>query len=37
MNYLTRLLHFNRLCYRMAIVQFRMLMLMLRCGVRSLP
>lgn len=32
MNYLYRLTQHNRLCYNMAGVQFRMLML--RCGVR---
>jgi hypothetical protein len=35
MNYLDRLQHLNRLCFNMARVQYRMLML--RCGVRSLP
>lgn len=34
MTHLDRLLHLNRLCHRMAGVQFRMLML--RCGVRSI-
>lgn len=32
MTHLDRLQHLNRLCYRMAGVQYRMLML--RCGVR---
>lgn len=32
MNYLTRLQQLNRICYNMADVQFRMLML--RCGVQ---